>query len=98
MEGIVDAFEYGVSLNKAAHEVTGVFFIPAGSDTAQASELFAHDRWRKLQAGFRSEGALLLAFLSEAGLAQLAAMPDGMIVLAPEGFTQTLSNARDHPL
>ena len=97
-EGIVDAFEYGVSLNKAAHEVTGVFFIPAGSDTAQASELFAHDRWRKLQAGFRSEGALLLAFLSEAGLAQLAAMPDGMIVLAPEGLTETFANARDIPL
>ncbi len=97
-EGIVDAFEYGVSLNKAAHEVTGVFFIPAGSDTAQASELFAHDRWRKLQAGFRSEGALLLAFLSEAGLAQLAAVPDGLIVLAPEGLSETFVNARDIPL
>jgi len=97
-EGIVDAFEYGVSLNKAAHEVTGVFFIPAGSDTAQAGELFAHDRWRKLQAGFRSEGALLLAFLSEAGLAQLAAMPDGLIVLAPEGLSETFVNARDIPL
>jgi len=54
-EGIVDAFEYGVSLNKAAHEITGVFFIPAGSDTARASELYAHPRWQKLQAGFRSE-------------------------------------------
>jgi hypothetical protein len=97
-EGIVDAFEYGVSLNKAAHEVTGVFFIPAGSDTAQASELFAHDRWRKLQAGFRSEGALLLAFLSEAGLAQLAAVPDGLIVLAPEGLSETFANERDIPL
>jgi len=97
-EGIVDAFEYGVSLNKAAHEVTGVFFIPAGSDTAQASELFAHDRWRKLQAGFRSEGALLLAFLSEAGLTQLAAVPDGLIVLAPEGLSETFVNARDIPL
>ena len=97
-EGIVDAFEYGVSLNKAAHEVTGVFFIPAGSDTAQAGELFAHDRWRKLQAGFRSEGALLLVFLSEAGLAQLAAIPDGLIVLAPEGLSETFANERDIPL
>src|SRR6266849_5184304 len=58
----------------------------------------AHERWRKLQAGFRSEGALLLAFLSEAGLAQLAAMPDGMIVLAPAGLTETFVNARDIPL
>ncbi len=94
-EGIVDAFEYGVSLNKAAHEVTGVFFIPAGSDTAQASELYAHDRWRKLQAGFRSEGALLLVFLSDAGLTQLAALPDGLIVLAPEGLSETFANERD---
>src|SRR5207237_1571512 len=52
-EGIVDAFEYGVSLNKAAHEITGVFFIPAGSDTARASEVYSHPRWQKLQAGFR---------------------------------------------
>src|SRR5437773_11507307 len=50
-EGIVDAFEYGVSLNKAAHEVTGVFIIPAGSDTAHPAEVYGHVRWPKLQAG-----------------------------------------------
>src|SRR6266516_1860084 len=82
-EGIVDAFEYGVSLNKAAHEVTGVFIIPAGSVTANPAEVYGHARWRKLHAGFRSEGALLLAFLPASGLAQLAADPDGVIVLAP---------------
>ena len=85
-EGIVDAFEYGVSLNKAAHEVMGVFFIPVGSDTAKAAELYAHPRWRKLQAGFRSEGALMLVFLPPTGLAQLSATPDGVMVLAPEGL------------
>ena len=86
-EGIVDAFEYGVSLNKAAHEVTGVFFIPVGSDTAKPAELYAHPRWRKLQAGFRSEGALLIVFVPPAGLAQLSATPDGVLVLAPEGLS-----------
>jgi hypothetical protein len=85
-EGIVDAFEYGVSLNKAAHEVMGVFFIPVGSDTAKPAELYAHPRWRKLQAGFRSEGALMLVFLPPTGLSQLSAAPDGVIVLAPEGL------------
>src|SRR3989475_11651065 len=85
-EGIVDAFEYGVSLNKAAHEVTGVFILPAGSDTAKPAEVYAHARWPKLQAGFRSEGALLLALLPPAGLAQFSATPDGVIVLAPEGL------------
>ena len=85
-DGIVDAFEYGVSLSKAAHEVDGVFFIAAGSYTASAGDLYAHPRWRKLQAGFRSEGALLLLFISAPGLGKLAAVADGAIVLAPEGL------------
>lgn len=97
-EGIVDAFEYGVSLTKAAQQVTGVFLIPAGSDTASAGELYAHPRWRKLQAGFRAEGALLLIFISPAGLRQLSADPDGAIVLSPEGIPAEFSLGRDVPL
>ena len=85
-DGIVDAFEYGVSLSKAAQEVDGVFFIAAGSYTASAGDLYAHPRWRKLQAGFRSEGALLLLFVSATGLGKLSAVADGVIVLAPEGL------------
>jgi hypothetical protein len=85
-DGIVDAFEYGVSLAKAAHEVDGVFFIAAGSYTASAGDLYAHPRWRKLQAGFRAEGALLLLFVSATGLGKLSAVADGTIVLAPEGL------------
>lgn len=84
--GIVDAFEYGVSLTKAAHEVDGVFFIAAGSSTAAPEFLLAHPRWKKLQAGFRAEGALLLVFLSAGALARLSAVPDGVIALAPEGL------------
>ena len=97
-EGIVDAFEYGVSLNKAAHEVTGVFIIPAGSETANPAEVYAHARWPKLQAGFRSEGALLLALLPPAGLVHLSAAPDGVLVLAPEGVNAEFSIERDVPL
>jgi len=97
-EGIVDAFEYGVSLNKAAHEVTGVFIIPAGSETAHPAEVYAHARWPKLHAGFRSEGALLLALLPLTGLAQLSAMPDGVLVLAPEGVGPEFALPRDVPL
>src|SRR5216117_1017804 len=97
-EGIVDAFEYGVSLNKAAHEVTGVFIIPAGSETAHPAEVYAHARWPKLQAGFRSEGALLLALLPLTGLAQLSAAPDGVLVLAPEGVGPEFALPRDVPL
>ena len=85
-DGIVDAFEYGVSLSKAAQEIDGVFFIAAGSYTASVGDLYAHPRWRKLQAGFRSEGALLLLFVSATGLGKLSAVADGVIVLAPEGL------------
>lgn len=97
-EGIVDAFEYGVSLNKATQEVHGVFLIPAGSDTAAAEALYTNPRWRKLHAGFRSEDALMLLFVSRAGLAQLAADADGAIVLAPEGVDAGFTLARDVPL
>ena len=97
-EGIVDAFEYGVSLNKAAHEVTGVFIIPAGSDTAHPAEVYGHARWPKLQAGFRSEGALLILLLPLAGLAQLSATPDGVFALAPEGLAPSFALPRDVPL
>ena len=97
-EGIVDAFEYGVSLNKAAHEVTGVFIIPAGSETAHPADVYAHERWRKLHAGFRSEGALLIALLPLNGLAQFSATPDGAIALAPEGLGADFSLERDVPL
>jgi len=85
-EGIVDAFEYGVSLTKTAHEVDHVFFIAAGAYTAHPGELFGHERWKKLHGGFRVEGALLLLYLSAGGLARLSAVPDGLIVLSPDGF------------
>ena len=85
-EGIVDAFEYNVSLTKAAHEVDRVFFIAAGTVTARAGDLFANPRWKKLQGGFRVEDALLLLYLSAGALARLSAVPDGMIVLSPDGY------------
>src|SRR3989475_987515 len=64
-EGIVDAFEYDVSLTKAAHEIDHVFFIAAGTATSHAGELFANPRWQRLHGGFRAEGALLLLYRSE---------------------------------
>src|SRR5436853_2949402 len=85
-EGIVDAFEYGVSLTKAAHEIDHVFFIAAGAYTAHPGDLFGHERWKKLHGGFRVEGALLLLYLSAGALARLSAVPDGLIVLSPDGF------------
>jgi SPOR domain len=85
-EGIVDAFEYDVSLTKAAHEVDHVFFIAAGAVTAHAGDLFANPRWKKLHGGFRVEDALLLLYLSAGALARLSAIPDGLVVLSPDGY------------
>ena len=85
-DGIVDAFEYGVSLTTTAHPVDGVFFIGAGSYSAKAGDVLGHERWPKLHAGFRAEGALLLLYLSAGALARLSALPDGLVVLSPDGF------------
>lgn len=85
-EGIVDAFEYDVSLTKAAHEIDHVFFIAAGAVTAHAGDLFANPRWQKLHGGFKVEGALLVLFLSAGALARLSTIPDGLIVLSPDGY------------
>ncbi|HXD59544.1 MAG TPA: SPOR domain-containing protein, partial [Thermoleophilaceae bacterium] len=82
----VDAFEYDVSLTKAAHEVDRVFFIAAGTVTAHAGDLFANPRWKKLHGGFRVEDALLLLYLSAGALARLSTVPDGLIVLSPDGY------------
>jgi Mrp family chromosome partitioning ATPase len=83
--GIVDAFESGGSLDQTAHQVDGVFFIATGSRSPSPGAVFGNPRWRKLQAGFRSEGALLLLYLSPEALARLSAVPDGVIALAPQG-------------
>ena len=92
-DGIVDAFEYGVSLTKTAHEMDHVFFIGAGSHTERVADLFAQPRWRKLHAGFRSEGALLLLYCSALNLARLATQPDGVLVLAPDGVATAAPDA-----
>jgi len=85
-EGIVDAFEEDVPLANTAREIGDVFFIPRGAATAQPDAVYANPRWRRLQGGFRAEGALLVLFLPAAALGRLAAVPDGLLVLAPDGY------------
>jgi hypothetical protein len=94
-EGIVDAFERDVSLTEAAEEVDGVFFIAAGAASADPDAVFGSERWKKLQRGFQSEGALLLVFLAPADLRRLSAVPDGLLVLSPEGFEPGSPNHED---
>jgi hypothetical protein len=87
-DGIVDAFEYGASLNRIARQQPEdkLFFIPAGSYAADAGALMANRRWQRLAAGFRHEGALLLLFLPASAVPVIAGETDGTLVLAPAGF------------
>jgi len=92
-EGIVDAFEYGASLQRIAQQQpeTRLYFIPAGTFAPDPHPLTAHPRWRRLSAGFRHEEARLLLFCADTALADLAAEPDGLIVLAPQGMDLALA-------
>jgi len=87
-DGIVDAFEYGASLNRIAQRQPGteLFFVPAGTFAADPGALLANPRWPRLAAGFRHEGALLLLYVPSAALPSVAEWTDVIVVLAPEGY------------
>jgi len=86
--GIVDAFEYDVSLNYVtrSHLNGTLFFIPRGSDVGDAVRVLESPRWTKLAKGLASQGALLLLYLTPSSLARLGARCDGVLVLAPAGY------------
>ena len=92
--GLVDAFEYGASFNKIVQQQpqASLFFIPAGTYSADAEPLMQHPRWRRLSAGFRHEEALLLLYVDAEHLAGLAAEPDGIVVLAPRGLDVSIAD------
>lgn len=85
--GIVDVFQNNEDLTAAAQQTDGVYFIGAGTHTPASQFVFAHPRWKKLHAGFRSENALLLLYVPAGTLAHLSAVPDAVIALAPEGVS-----------
>ncbi|MFI5280074.1 MAG: hypothetical protein ACHQU1_06250 [Gemmatimonadales bacterium] len=86
-EGIVDAFEYGASLNRIVQQQpqADLFFIPAGTYAPDAEPVLQNPRWKRLSAGFRHEEALLLLYVGAEHLATIPADPDGIVVLAPQG-------------
>jgi hypothetical protein len=86
LHGLVDSFEYGVSLSKIARQVPDageLFVMPTGTGPVDYEELFASDRWRRLIAGFRKEGALLiLAAPADAPLVHaLVDVSDGAVIV-----------------
>jgi hypothetical protein len=84
--GLMDAFNYGVSLNRIAHPVAGseqLFVMPSGTGPLDYEELFQNPRWRRLAAGFRKEGALLLiaAPAEAANVRELVNATDGAVLV-----------------
>jgi hypothetical protein len=83
--GIVDTFQYGVSINRIAapiDELGNLFVMPSGSD-AVSGEILRSPRWTKLANGFRQEGALLLLVAPRAadGLDALVTATDGVVLV-----------------
>ena len=66
--GLMDAFLYGVSLNRIAHPVDragNLFIMQSGAGPIDYPALLRDDRWRRLANGFTETGALLLAVVPE---------------------------------
>ena len=84
--GIVDSFLFGVSLNRVAHQVPDsgdLFIIPSGTSPIDYEDIFGNPRWRRLAAGFREVGALLLvvAPVDAANLVDLVFATDGAVIV-----------------
>jgi hypothetical protein len=92
--GINDAFSSEGPLSDVARDVDGVHFLPAGTPTQDRTGVLAAARWRRLQAGFRSEGALLLVCLPAESLPAFGAEPDGVLALAPGGVDLGTAHGR----
>jgi hypothetical protein len=63
LHGLVDSFLFGVSLSRIAQQVPDageLFIMPTGTSPLDYDELFTNTRWRRLIAGFREVGALLI--------------------------------------
>lgn len=84
--GLVDSFVFGVSLNRIAYQVPDageLFIMPSGTAPLEYEELLTNPRWRRLAAGFREVGALLLlvAPVDAPGLMDLIDATDGAVIV-----------------
>lgn len=82
--GLSDSFRYGVSLNRVAQPIGeggNLFVLPSGTEPVADEEIYRSDRWRRLVAGFREVGALLVLVAPGNGpaLDALIAFTDGAV-------------------
>lgn len=84
--GLSDSFRYGVSLNRVAHPIGeggNLFVIASGTEPVVDEEIYRNDRWRRLVAGFREVGALmvLVAPADAPALDALTGYVDGVVAV-----------------
>lgn len=84
-EGMADIFLYGASVARSARLPRGhkFYLITAGTYTATPEEVYRHERWSRLVAGFRDAQATLLLFAPERsrGIEALAEWSGGVVLL-----------------
>lgn len=86
VHGVVDAFLFGVSLNRVALPIDparNLLVLPSGATPLDHDALLRSDRWPRLANGFREVGALLLilAPVDAPSLSAVAAAVDGVVLL-----------------
>ena len=86
LHGLADSFVFGVSLNKIAQPVPqygDLYVLPSGSEVPAYEDIFTNSRWKRLAAGFRETGALLVvaAPAHAAHVADVVGLADGAILV-----------------
>lgn len=84
--GLSDSFVYGVSLNKIAQPVPQygeLYVLPSGSEVPAYEDIFTNARWKRLAAGFRETGSLLVvaAPVNAARVGDVVGLADGAILV-----------------
>jgi hypothetical protein len=84
--GVSDSFNYGVSLNRVALPVSGdanLRVLPSGTEPVATEEIFRSERWRRMAADCRADGAMLLLVAPASGpsLHTLFGATDGAILV-----------------
>ena len=84
--GLADSFLYGVSINKIAQAVPqygDLYVLPSGSEVPGYDVIFTNARWRRLAAGFRETGSLLVvaAPATAEHVADVVGLTDGVVLV-----------------
>ncbi|HEX2722918.1 MAG TPA: SPOR domain-containing protein [Gemmatimonadaceae bacterium] len=84
--GVYDSFTFGTSFVRVAREVEGaknLFVIPAGTESPATEEILSSPRWGTFASEFATADELLIlvADAQSAGIANLAAQVDGVILV-----------------